>query len=524
MRLDRRIGIVCLGFALASGCGPRDAPAPPAGPSLAGATLPVAVVAGANPEEARGLIAPLNAQRGEWEANTQAQVTLAATPLSGPEAARSADVLAFRADQLGDLIDAGALVEIPSRAVQPPDVPEGSSESGQPAIAPADPLAFGEILPAYRDQVARWGDDLMALPIGGSALVLIYRREAFERDENLQAAREAGLSLTPPKTYAELDALARFFQGRDWDGDGRSDQGIALALGEDPDGVADATFLARAAALGKHPDHFSFLFDDDTMEPWIDRPPFVEALDALRALKIQGPPGMETFDAEQARAAFRSGQTALLIDRAERASRWNDPQAPRPAAVAALPGSDRVFDPDRKEWRTLDPPNRPSYLPHGGGWLVGVSPRARGRNLEAAHDFLRYLAGAEASGRILGDRDFPVLPTRQSQLGGGLVDPRSAPGVDGRSWGRAVAETLTAPAVLPGLRIPEADGYLADLARARVEAIVQGTDSAEALKRAARAWNERTSRLGADRQKWHYRRSLNRPITSATPPPRPAAG
>jgi multiple sugar transport system substrate-binding protein len=517
------IGLVLL----APGCGTDRKPAGPVAPSFPGVNLTVASVAApqatpgvpealhqAGRQRAEALLALLNTQRGEWEANRKAQVTVLPAPVSPdqPEAAGAA-VLAFPADRMGELIDAGLLGAIPSSAVKPP------APAGPPPAE--DPFAFSDILQVFRDQVARSGEELVALPIGGSALVLVHRRDAFERPENVAAAREAGLALEPPQTYEQLDALARFFHGRDWDGDGQPDRGIALALGDDAEGVADATFLARAAALGQHPDYFAFLFDDETMAPRIDAPPFVTALEELAALKSLGPPGLERFDAEAARAAFREGRAALLIDRAERAPTWTDPKRPVSSAVAPLPGSPRVFDPERGVWQPIDPPNRPSYLPRGGGWLVGLGPGAKGAARDAAVDFLRYLAGPEATGRILADRDFPVLPTRAAQLGAVLPDPRNAPGVDGRSWGRAVAETLTAPRLIPGLRIPEADGYLADLAAGRRAAMSEGAPAESALKAVADAWKSRTERLGTDRQLWHYRRSLNRPTSTPTPPPRP---
>src|SRR5690606_13885598 len=127
--------------------------------------------------------------------------------------------------------------------------------------------------------------------------------------------------------------------------------------------------------------------------------------------------------------------------------------------------------------------------------------------------------------RLLVDRDAPMLPTRTSQLGAGLPDPRGAPGVDGRGWSRAVASTLTAPRVVPGLRIPEADGYLGDLHALAIAPVVAGRlEPSSALGAAARAWSERTERLGPERQLWHYRRDIGRQSAAdrAGPPPRPA--
>ena len=60
----------------------------------------------------------------------------------------------------------------------------------------------------------------MGLPIGGSALVVAFHRAAFDSPANQEAAKAAGLTLEPPRTWEQFDALARFFHGRDWDGDG----------------------------------------------------------------------------------------------------------------------------------------------------------------------------------------------------------------------------------------------------------------------------------------------------------------
>src|SRR5262249_25931080 len=277
----------------------------------------------------------------------------------------------FRADRLGDLLDAGALAVIPNQAVLPAPPAESEDQDSRPVEKdgqrdPEDTFRYLDIAPAYRDQVTRYGKDRVALPYGGSALVMVYRRDAFERPANRAAAREQGLHLEhSPATWPQRDALARFFQGRDWDGDGKPDHGIALVLGPDAEGIGVATFLARASSLGQHPDHYSFLFDYETMTPRINTPPFVEALDGLIALKRAGPPGMERWDSGSARESFRTGKVAILIDRAERVATWSHG---KPIGVAPLPGSQRIFDPSLKSWGSAVRRNAPSYLPRGGGW------------------------------------------------------------------------------------------------------------------------------------------------------------
>ena len=529
MNRSRGAGVgLALAAGLLGGCGtPAKEPAA-AGPRFRGVTVVVAAVGEAD------VLPTVVAQRGEWQASRGATCEVRESPV-GPSETAGAHVLVFRGDRLGDLVDAGALAVLPKSVVQPPAKPDdGADAPSEPATppgeSPADALQFSDVVPAFRDQVSKYGKDRVALPYGGSALVLAFDRTAFDRPENREAARAAGLTLEPPKTWRDLDGLAKFFHGRDLDGDGRADSGIALALGADAEGVGDATYLARAAALGQHRDHYSLLFDADTMRPRVTTPPFVEALEGLVALKAFGPPGVEGFDAEAARKAFREGHAALLIDRAERAASWGlveknkdkakaQGRAPRSIGVAQLPGSGRVYEPSRKLWEDVKSPNRPSYLPFGGGWLVAVAASAKGRDREAAVDLATYLVSPETSSRVRADRDFPMLPVRTSQVAQGLPDPRSAPGVEPRPWADAVAKTLVAPRVVPGLRIPGADGYLADLAAARVDA-AKGEPAADALKRAADAWDARTKSLGAARQAWHYQRSLNNLVTAPQPPPR----
>jgi multiple sugar transport system substrate-binding protein len=457
--------------------------------------------------------------RGEWIASRQGEISVAEEPAT-LETVSAFDILLFRAERLGDLVDKGALAPIPNEVVLPPrpvdseTEDQGRQEKSAAAEADADSFHYMDIAPAYRDQVTRYGSERLALPCGGSALILAYRRDAFENKDTIEAARQAGIALKPPATWTQLDALAKFFQGRDWNGEPGPDHGIALALGPDTEGVAEAILLARAASVGQHRDHYSFLFDSDVMSARVDSPPFVQALEDLVALGAFGPPGKERFDAQAARAAFRSGKVAMLIDRAEQASAWSQG---KPIGVAALPGSERVYEPLMKVWQACSPLNTPSYLPRGGGWLVGINAALSGMKLDAARDFARYLASPENANRLRAEPTFPMLPVRISQISQGLPDPTAAPDVDSRQWSQAVGQTLLAERVVPGLRIPDAEGYLADLSKAR-QAALAGKPAQEALQGLAQAWSKRTLERGLKRQLWHYRRSLNSLATLPRPP------
>ena len=464
-------------------------------PTFSGIELTIAAVD--NPH----LIPALNAQRGEWGASRKSQVTVRPDVVN-TSSLQNVDVLVFAGERLGELVDVGALAVLPEALVRPPALPdvEGTSEPSSKPTPAEDPLKFADILIPFKDLVSKYGAERMGLPLGSSGLVLVMNKTLFN---------QAKIETKGPRTWKELDELAKAVHSPE-------NPGIALAFTSDRDGVAGAIFLARAAALGLHKDQFSFLFDADSMAPRIASPPFVEALEALIRLGKIGPEGVLGFDAQAARHAFRSGKVAILIDLAERADSW---AGGFPITVAPLPGSDRVYEPASKVWEELKTPNRPTYLPAGGGWLVGVAASTSGKRREAAIDFALYLAGPEIDVRVRTTKEQLMLPIRNSQLSQGLLDPKASTGVDARAWSEAVASTLTAPRIIPSLRIPESSGYLADLDKALVAA-ANGESAEVALRTVSQAWDERTVKLGKQRQLWHYRRSLNTLATKPQPPER----
>ncbi len=516
MRLGRRIPWISTLTALAGvvliGC-QGQAPEPkPSAPAFPGVELRLGSLEGG------GVLAGASALRGEWVASRGGQITIVEQPLT-LDSITAADVFFFPASRVGDLIEAGKLAVIPRDAILPkrpatdtiaPDNPP-PAEDRRPD---EDALNYKDILPGFREEACRYGGEYRALPVGGSALVVVYRRDAMESKANQEAAKKAGITLEPPRTWADLDALARFFEGRDWDTAGVPKHGLAAPLGRESEGVADAFFLARAAGLGLHRDHYALLWDSDTMAPRLLSPPIVEALKAHVALKSAGPPGCERFDAPAARKAFRDGQTALLIDRAERADQWS---SGKPIGVAPLPASPRVYEPVLGTWRDASLLDSPTMLVAGGCWLVGSSASLDGVKREAAIDLVKYLASADNVNRLRTERGFPMLAVRTSQLGQGLPDPTQAPDVDARQWSDAVARTLQAQRVVLSPRLPGAVSYLDDLAQGRLAALA-GEPVEKALSQVAEQWRSLTKTLGPKRAVWHYRRSLNHLATLPTPP------
>src|SRR5690606_18352698 len=107
-------------------------PAEPAEP-YRGVSLRVAVLGDPTLAEA------LDDRRGEWERSRGGSVSIAAED-QPPE---QADLLVFRGDRLGALIDADALRALPESLVAPPEpIDAGGDDEDEQAAPPPDPLAF----------------------------------------------------------------------------------------------------------------------------------------------------------------------------------------------------------------------------------------------------------------------------------------------------------------------------------------------------------------------------------------------
>ena len=246
--------------------GEPEAPARPA-PSFAGISLKVGALDDA------AILAGVTLQRGEWEASRGGEISILEQPLRSNRSRPSTSSSSRHSDWATWSMPA-RWRPFPNAAVMPPKpagTRSGRTETGASRIAarPARDDTFQYM--DYRSGFPRAGQPLrprtLALPCGGSALVLVYRRDAFESDGNREAARQAGLSL---EAAGDLDAARR--PGQVFPGprlerrrQARS-RHRAWRSGRTTEGVGDAVFLARAASLGQHRDHYSFLFDSDAFD------------------------------------------------------------------------------------------------------------------------------------------------------------------------------------------------------------------------------------------------------------------
>lgn len=410
----------------------------------------------------------------EWQARTGSELTV--VELSTGDAFRDnvADVLFFPTAMLGPLVEQKRLTPLPA-----------------PWKA-ADTLAWDDFLEISRQRECTFGEQAWAAPLGSPGLMLMYRKDALAA---------AGLSV--PRTWAEYQKVAAHFEKQPLPGgvEGKP-AGSLEPLGP---GWAGITLLARSAAYVRHPNHYSDLFDVESMRPLIDGPPFVLALEELVASSDAGPAEQREFDPVKVREAFLAGRAAMAIT-------WIPPSGPVSATIppdgcgfAELPGANRSFDLKDLKWQ-----DRPATMSVP---LLSVNGRLGAVLKSTPHEApaFRLLAALTSSdwGARVSHASSQTGPSRRSQLSK-PEDwlPRGIPAASAAEYGAALSAAGARTQGMHALRIPGREKYLAALDQAVRDAVEGKAKPQEALTAAAKQWSEITAQLGREPQRKAYQRSL----------------
>lgn len=412
--------------------------------------------------------------RGEWQARTGGKLTVEPLPDADWQAAAErmadCDAALFPAPWLGTLVEQDLLQPLAAEQLQ------------------AEQLAWQDVFYLLRSQEAAWGEDVYGLPLGSPFPLVACHQPQLE-----------ALGCEVPRTWAEFDQLhALAVAHKQTDGEPHLTCGTVQPLGP---GSAAFTFLARAAAYACHPDNYSTLFDIETMQPLIDGPPFVRALEELSRNVASGPAEQLEWNSAEAFAYLHRGKCAAALIWQPRVDASHAETA---AAVrwAELPGSQAKYNVSRDEWETRDAADSGRVTLLGLGGRIGAVTQAS-QHPEAAFQLLVSLIGNEWGTRL-----------RPASQHTGLA--RSADREFAAAWqvpqpqafADLAATTLNREQALYAIRIPGRKRYLAALDDA-VRRAVRGELSAQAaLDAVADQWRQITAELGEKQQRMAYLRSL----------------
>lgn len=432
----------------------------------------------------------------EWEEMTGAEVDLITVPFgelyqqimsSFTLGAGRYDVVIFASAWMGDFAGNEYILDLTENVEADED------------------LAFDEIVPTYQDTV-RWGGRIFGIPLDGDVHTMYYRRDALENEEYAEEFEaEYGYPLGVPRTWEQYRDVAEYFHGWDWDDDGQEEYGAIEAMQRG--GQAFWFYLSRAAASACPADVTGCLFfDPETMEPQIDNPGFVRALEQWIEIVDLGPPGMINFDSGDVRSQFAAGQAALAVDWGDTgiiADTSDESTIRGELGTAILPGSLEAYDFQAEEWRTFDEPNHAPFLAFGG-WVGGVA--ASSEHADAAYDFLSFVGSPGNSYEAVTTPETGFNPYRPRHfsdtsrwLDMGFEES------DLELYLDAIETSLSHPNAQLDLKLPGQARYM-DAAEVELARALAGEVSAErALENIAGDWNDITDDLGRDQQRTFYR-------------------
>ncbi|HHV93479.1 MAG TPA: extracellular solute-binding protein [Firmicutes bacterium] len=402
-------------------------------------------------------------------------------------------------------------------------------------IIPIDKYFDDPRMPKWdRDSIAepirnllQFGDNWYAFNNDHDGMVIYYRRDLFT-DPKWQAAfkEEYGYDFPlPPRTWQELLDVAKFFNGKDWNGDGKADYGITMHLKVGEQGFFNYLALAASFVVNPAPGddptkvtryHNVFWFDPETMEPLINSPGHVRALELMIELVNAGPRAMLGWGLAEAWDVFLRGDAAMCFTFGDVGTLSQDPRQSAIRGlqgVVAIPGSTEVYDLETKQWKKLDQPNFVANE-SGASWSPVISKYSKNPDLVA------YLCSLLATPEINHwnvawgwtgvdpGTTYDFLPP----FGTASIDDYVQTGYDPQD----VTEFLNAylemwfdyPLSLPYLRIPGTADYIESLDIHLSEALSGQVSAQEALNRTAQDWERITNRLGRQSQLELYREAI----------------
>lgn len=382
------------------------------------------------------------------------------------------DIVVFYPKHLGDFVSNGYLIPL------------------TPYINSGPGADMEDIVPAFRDLYGKVGDDYYALPYDGDTLALFYRTDLFENEEE-KAAFQAkyGYSLAPPDTWDQYMDIAEFFTrkaGEKLAGETLADDFYGTATYGQKD-FQYAWYLNYAASMG-------FIYFDEDMNPLINSPQAVKALEMYKEEFQYAPPETITYGFDELQAIFLQGHTAMEIQ-------WTDPgrvgQNPEISKIAGKIGTALVPGTEVNG----EVVHRPVMA---AGRVIGVTKWAK--DPQKAYEIARYMSDEASLGYVSSPQtgQDPFRYSHYEHPGAFEMFPTTEQAQNYLDGIRANLEHG-----FPEMTIPGTEQYLNILAVAlNTYLTTPDADAQATLDDVARQWNEITDTLGRDQQKAIYSQML----------------
>jgi len=378
-------------------------------------------------------------------------------------------------------------------------------------------------------QLHQWGGKWYGV-FNDSDTQLFYYRKDVLTDPKWQAKFKAEYSYdlpVPPKTWQQVRDIAKFFHGKDWNGDGQADNGITMHLKVGGQGFAH--FVALSAPFSISPSHSGdptkidryhnvYWFDPETMKPLINSPGHVRALEFLMELSHYGSPAMLGWDLSTAWDDFLTGKAVMVFSWGDVGSLAEDPQRSAirgKLGAAGIPCSEEWYDLETNKFITdAKNPNCVGNL-MGASWHGVISSLSKNQDL--AYHFLAWQATEPINFWNTAYGWTGVNPGAEWQFfpprGKATIEDYTLAGYEVNDVKEFInayeANIYNYPIMQTYLRIPGTPEYWEILDVHLSEAVTGQSSPQESLDRTAKDWEGITHRLGLENQLKIYQQAIN---------------
>jgi multiple sugar transport system substrate-binding protein len=355
---------------------------------------------------------------------------------------------------------------------------------------------------------------------------LIYRKDILT-DPKWQAAfkQEKGYAYSvPPRTWEELADIAEFFNGKDWNGDGKPDHGISQSWKKGEQAMwhffslASAYMIVPGATFGKVADASnSYWFDPADMRPLINEPGFVRAMEMAVRLYKAGSPAQSGWGLGEMWGDYLAGNAIFNYGYGDHGALCQEQDRSKVKGkngFSILPGTKEVWNAANKQWVKMQEPNLVVNT-IGPSWSIFIFKQSK--HPEVVYHLAAFHAQRDVhfwnvthgyTGINVGTYT-EFLNTHKEHPGQATIEDWVKAGWDkgdAEEYENAFYENYFLGKVwLPNLRIPGTFQYVDALDEHLQEAITGQASPKEALDRTASDWNDITEQLGKDQQLQYFR-------------------
>ena len=363
------------------------------------------------------------------------------------------------------------------------------------------------VMPAYGEFYTKWNGQRYGIMLDGDIHILHYRRNYFE-DPTLRDRFSSRFQreLEVPRTWPHFLETTQFFTEE------LADQGVyGTSMVVSPPNFSWGFWMNIAASNG-------VVYFDENMNPQINTPAAVEALDMFREIIRFGPPGAEAMDLAQTIQRWQSGADVMSIwwiDLAEFTVQQQGLELAEQQGAAIVPG-----------WQQPDGSIRHRAMSlwcRTGSIPAAIPDEAK----QAAFHYLYHLSHPRISDEIVADEYCGSDPFGASHYTDAAAEKYTQPnpqrGTDNDLWPtnagifstfQRARDHLDGALANVEVGFPqfywEGTPELADaLGRNISRAVVGDLTSQQALDEAAEEWVQIVQRLGIDSQRSQYQNFVN---------------